>query len=77
MGTKWCPREPLDPRNEVPGDPGEALVLGVWPWERRGSILEPPELAQTAKAVILLKLSLILMNIGFLQERVGGRRVTQ
>ena len=50
-------------------------MLGVWPWERRGSILEPPELAQIAKVVILLKLSVILMNFGPPQERVGGRRV--
>ena len=75
MVPKWCPREPLDPQNEIPGDPGEVPGDPRDPPETHpgqpgaalgspGSPLGGHGVAQTAKVVILLKLSLILMNFG-------------
>ena len=75
MVPKLCPRGPLDPQNEVPGDPGEVPGDPRDPPETHpgqpgaalgspGSPLGGHGVAQTAKVVILLKLSLILMNFG-------------
>ena len=75
MVPKWCPKGPLDPQNEVPGDPGEVPGDPRDPPETHpgqpgaalgspGSPLGGHGVAQTAKVVILLKLSVILMNFG-------------
>ena len=86
MVPKWCPRGPLDPQNEVPGDPGEVPGDARDPPETHpgqpgaalgspGSPLGGHGVAQTAKVVILLKLSLILRVSGLGSAAEAGYRV--